>query len=84
MRRKAAREYKVDDYVKIRNVEAINKKLLPKFKGPYVIKKVLDDDCYVVTDLDGFQLIPQSYTVLYHLTKCDFIFTVNLIYYFVV
>ncbi|XP_018395908.1 PREDICTED: uncharacterized protein LOC108774330 [Cyphomyrmex costatus] len=65
LRRKSAREYKVGDYVEIRNVETtpgINKKLIPKFKGPYVIKAVLDYDRYIVTDIDGFQLTQRPYT----------------------
>lgn len=40
----------------------INKKLIPKYKGPYVIKKVLDHDRYVVADVDGFQLTQRPYT----------------------
>ncbi|XP_018377468.1 PREDICTED: LOW QUALITY PROTEIN: uncharacterized protein K02A2.6-like [Trachymyrmex cornetzi] len=65
LRRKPAREYKVGDYVEIRNVQTtpgVNKKLLPKFKGPYVIRKVLDYDRYVITDVDGFQLTQRPYT----------------------
>lgn len=65
LRRKAARLYEVGDYVEIRNVEAtpgVNKKLLPKFKGPYVIKTVLDCDRYVITDVEGFQLTQRPYT----------------------
>lgn len=60
LRRKA----KVGDYVEIRNVETIpgiNKKLLPKFKEPYV-KRILDHDRYIETDVDGFQLNSRSYT----------------------
>jgi len=65
LRRKAAREYKIGDYVEIRNVETtsgVNKKLLPKFKGPYIVKKVLDHDRYVITDVEGFQLTQRPYT----------------------
>lgn len=34
----------------------MNRKLLPKFKGPYVISKCLGDDRYVVKDIEGFQM----------------------------
>ncbi|XP_011859081.1 PREDICTED: uncharacterized protein K02A2.6-like [Vollenhovia emeryi] len=64
LRRKAARKYTVGEYVEIRNVETaagINKKLIPKYKGPYVIKKVLDHDRYVVVDIEGFQLTQRPY-----------------------
>ena len=48
----------------IRNIETsagINKKLLPKFKGPYEIKKILDNDRYVVGDIEGFQVTQTPY-----------------------
>ena len=57
VKRKAAQLYKEGDYVMIRNVDTsvgINKKLLPKLKGPYIVKKVLGNDRYVITDIDGF------------------------------
>lgn len=50
--------YKPGQYVMIVNYNTtvgINKKLIPKYKGPYVIKKVLGNDRYVVTDIIGFQ-----------------------------
>lgn len=33
----------------------MNKKLLNKYKGPYIIKKVLENDRYFITDIEGFQ-----------------------------
>jgi len=52
--------------IEIRNIETtpgVNKKLLPKFKGPYIVKvHVLDHDPYVVSDIDGFQLTQRPYT----------------------
>lgn len=63
-KRKEPRKYRVGDYVVIRNVDVTpghNKKLLPKFKGPYVVKEVLDFDRYVITDVDGFQMTQLPY-----------------------
>ena len=64
-KRKVAQVYKEGDYVMIRNIDTTagaNKKLIPKFKGPYVVKKVLDFDRYVVADIEGFQLTQIPYT----------------------
>lgn len=64
LRRKAAHKYKAGDYVEIKNVETAigtSKKLIPKFKGPYVVRKVLDHDRYVIGDVDGFQLTQRPY-----------------------
>ena len=64
-KRKAATAYEEGDYVMIRNYDTtagVNKKLLPKYKGPYVIKKVLRFDRYIVTDVDGFQVTRLPYT----------------------
>lgn len=41
--------------VEIRNIETttgMNEKLVPKFKGLYVVKKELDHNRYVVADID--------------------------------
>jgi len=52
--------YQINDYVDIINVDTIvdaNKKLIPKYKGPYVVSKVLGADRYIVIDIPGFQII---------------------------
>lgn len=63
-RRKEALVYSAGDYVMIKNVDTtagVNKKFIPKFKGPYVVKKVLDCDRYVIEDIDGFQVTQLPY-----------------------
>lgn len=61
---KQATIYKENDYVMITNTDVTvgcNKKLIPKFRGPYIIKKVLDQDRYVVSDIEGFQVTRRPY-----------------------
>lgn len=56
---KSPTKYNEGDYVVITNTEVTpgyNKKLIPKYKGPYVVKKVLPNDRYVISDIDGFQI----------------------------
>jgi len=36
--------------------QLLKKKLIPKFKGPYTIHKILPNDRYVITDIDGYQV----------------------------
>lgn len=55
---KKAVHYKVGDYVMLANTDCtpgVNKKLIPKFRGPYEIVKVLPNDRYVLNDIIGFQ-----------------------------
>jgi len=54
-----ARTYKVGDYVMVKNVDTttgVNKKHIPKIKGPYEVKVVLPNDRYVIKDISGFQV----------------------------
>ena len=63
-KRKEPTTYKENDYVMIKNVDVTvgqNKKLIPKFRGPYVVRKVLDQDRYIVGDIEGFQLTQRPY-----------------------
>lgn len=55
---KKAVNYKVGDYVMLANTDCtpgVHKKLIPKFRGPYEIVKVLPNDRYVLNDIIGFQ-----------------------------
>lgn len=55
---KVRTHYHEGDLVSIRSVKqvAVRGKLQPKFKGPYVVQKVLDRNRYVISDLDGYQV----------------------------
>ncbi|XP_037939272.1 uncharacterized protein LOC119672324 [Teleopsis dalmanni] len=61
---KSAIEFKEGDFVVIKNVDTTagtNKKLLPKFKGPYVVQKKLQNDRYVVRDIENAQITQIPY-----------------------
>jgi len=63
-KRKEPTKYKVNDYVMVKNVDVtcgINKKLILKFKGPYVVKKVLEHDRYIIKDVEDNQLTQKPY-----------------------
>jgi len=63
-KRKEAKCYREGDYVMIRNIDTSaggNKKLIPKYKGPYIVKRVLRFDRYEVGDIDGFQITQKPY-----------------------
>lgn len=56
--RKKSRKYKEDDFVGIRNFDNTSgapKKLIPEYKGPYEIAKVLRNDRYIVRDVEDSQ-----------------------------
>lgn len=61
-------KYQLNDFVVIKNNDTtagINKKLAPKYKGPYKISKILPNDRYIVSDIDTFQVsqIPYNGTI---------------------
>jgi hypothetical protein len=56
--------YQPGDLVMIRNMSVkpgINQKLLPKFRGPYQVKRALNKNRYVITDVPGYQLTNKPY-----------------------
>lgn len=59
-KRKGVQDYKEGDFVVIKTVDT--HKLSNKFKGPYVIKQILPNDRYLVTDIDGFQVSSLPYS----------------------
>lgn len=66
-KRKTPTIYKENDYVMITNVDVTvghNKKLIPKFRGPYVVRKVLNHDRYVIGDIDGFQVTQRPFETI--------------------
>ena len=63
-KRKDAHEYQLGDYVILRNFDStkgISTKVIPLFKGPYEVIKVLRNDRYVVADIEGFQVTQRRY-----------------------
>ncbi|CAK9816459.1 Pro-Pol polyprotein [Anthophora plagiata] len=62
-KRKVAKKYEVGDRVMLRNFVNVSdsSKLLPQFKGPYEVAKVLRNDRYVIKDIDGFQVTQMPY-----------------------
>jgi len=57
-KRKEAHQYSIGDLVSIKNFDSTigaSQKLIPVFKGTYKIAEKLDNDRYVITDVDGFQ-----------------------------
>jgi len=64
-RHKAPKKYKKGDLVMIRNFEStpgINKKMIPQFRGPYEVSRVLRHDRYVVSDPAGCQNTQRLYS----------------------
>lgn len=57
-KRKPSIKYVSGDYVMVTNFDShagISRKLIPKFRGPYRVSKVLRNDRYLLEDVENFQ-----------------------------
>lgn len=57
-------KYKKGDLVMIKNMDVsvgVNKKILSKFRGPYVIHYIFPNDRFIMRDVEGFQNVEISY-----------------------
>jgi len=43
------------------NSVGVSHKMIPRFKGPYQVERVLRNNRYIVKDIDGFQLTQTPY-----------------------
>ena len=59
-RHKNPHQYQEGDYVMIRNFDSTSA-AAKTFKGPYVIRKVLRNDRYIVADIESFQTPQRQY-----------------------
>lgn len=69
---KAARLYKKGDYVMLENNDVtpgVNKKLIPNYRGPYVVNKILGNDRYVISDIEGFQMTQRPFKGIYDASR---------------
>ncbi|KAK9739907.1 Integrase zinc binding domain [Popillia japonica] len=69
---KPPKVYKNGDFVMIVNTDVtpgVNKKLLPKYRGPYKIDKVLGNDRYLISDIEGFQLTRIPFSGIYESSR---------------
>ena len=61
---KKSGKYKVGDKVMIRSFDCTlgaSQKLIPRYKGPYQVNRVLRNDRYVLTDVEDHQLTQTPY-----------------------
>ncbi|KAL0117611.1 hypothetical protein PUN28_008779 [Cardiocondyla obscurior] len=63
-KRKPAKKYEVGDYVMIKNIETTpgtSHKIIPKYKGPYEVCRVLRNNRYVIKDVKEHQMSQKPY-----------------------
>lgn len=59
-----AKSYQVGDFVVVKHIDTTvgkNKKLIAKYRGPYVVHKVLPHDRYVIKDIENCQITQIPY-----------------------
>lgn len=64
-KRKQPKVYTSGDFVMVRNFDStsgVSKKLLSQFKGPYEVTKVLRNNRYLISNIEGLQNIQRPYT----------------------
>lgn len=64
LRHKTPLKYSVNDLIMVKNFDTTPgkiKKLVPKYKGPYVVKKILGNDRYLITDSENNQITSRPY-----------------------
>ena len=65
---KRPRIYNVDDLVLVKRelgATGQSRKLLPKYKGPYVVTRVLGNDRYVINDVPGAQRTSRPFNAVF-------------------
>lgn len=63
-RHKIPAKYQVRDKIMVKNFDSTpgsSQKLIPRYKGPYQIERVLRNDRYILKDINGFQLTQTPY-----------------------
>lgn len=71
-KRLLARKFNLGDYVAITNASSqvgASSKLIPKFRGPYKVAKILEHDRYLVEDVEGFQQTQVPYKGTWSITN---------------
>lgn len=64
LRHRHPQKYELNDLVMVRNfdtTQGVNKKMLPKYRGPYEVKNVLPNDRYRLTDVENWQVTQRPY-----------------------
>lgn len=70
--RKESTKYEKGDIVVVKNVDTtpgVNKKLIPKYRGPYMVIESLSNDRYLIRDIDGFQITNKPFEGVFDVTR---------------